>query len=100
MNEKIYENGLCVDFAFKSIYFSQQERYSVFYMEKPLGTLIPDLVVDNKVIVDAKVVEEFSREHVAQILSYLKITKLEVGLLINFKHSSVQVKRVTNIIDK
>jgi GxxExxY protein len=51
--------------------------------------------VDNAVIVDAKVVESFNDSHISQMIGYLKITGLRVGLLINFKHASIQVKRIT-----
>lgn len=96
LNEKIYENGLCIDFAEQGIFFSQQQRYVVNYHGKPCGTLIPDLIVENAVIVDTKVVETFTQADISQMLSYLKITGLSVGLLLNFKHPSLQVKRLAS----
>ena len=95
--EKIYENALCVDFTENQIHYSQQSRYPVHYHNQQVVTLIPDLVVENKVIVDTKVVESFHGEHISQLLSYLSITGLEVGLLLNFKHQSLQVKRIANL---
>ncbi len=92
--EKIYENALCIDFAEQNIHFAQQNRYPVHYHEKLCGTLIPDLVVDEKVIVDTKVVKEINSEHISQMQSYLNITGLKVGLIINFKYASVKIRRV------
>ena len=46
---------------------------------------------------DLKVVEAFNDTHIAQMLGYLNITNLEVGLLLNFKHAKLQIKRVANL---
>ena len=94
--EKIYENALCIDFAEQNIIYSQQERFPVYYHEKNCGTLIPDLIVDEKVIVDTKVVKEINSEHISKMQSYLSISGLKAGLIINFKYTSVTVRRVAN----
>ncbi len=98
LNEKLYENALCIDFASHSLSFSQQKQFPVYYLNKLCGTLIPDLIVENKVIVDTKVVKEINNEHIAQMQSYLNITGLKVGLLINFKYTSVNVRRVAKTL--
>jgi len=59
-----------------------------------IGNLIPDLIVDQKVIVDPKVVAEFNEAHVAQMVGYLTITGLELALLLNFKSARLEWKRV------
>jgi PD-(D/E)XK nuclease superfamily len=56
--------------------------------------LIPDLIVDQKVIVDPKVVAAFNEAHVAQMIGYLTITGLELALLLNFKSARLEWKRV------
>jgi GxxExxY protein len=84
----------------QSIHFSQQERFPVSYRGHIVGTLVTDLIVDQKVIVEAKVVESILDAHMAQTLSYLSITKLQVGLILNFKHLSLGFKRVANIYQK
>ena len=68
LTEKIYENSLCLELATSQLFFSQQLEYPVHYKAHFVGKLIPDLVVDNKVVVDTKVVEEFNSTHTAQIL--------------------------------
>lgn len=97
LDEVMYERAICIEFAEHSIHFSQQSAYPVRYKDHFLGNLIPDLIVDNKVIVDLKVVDAFNETHVAQMLGYLNITGLEIGLLINFKHAKLQIKRVANL---
>ncbi len=59
-----------------------------------MGVLIPDLVVDSKIIVDTKVVSAFNETHMSQMIGYLAITGLEIGLLINFKYRKLEWKRV------
>jgi GxxExxY protein len=98
--ESIYENALCLELAVQSIHFSQQKRYPVSYRGHIVGTLITDLIVDYKVIVETKVAESILDVHIAQTLSYLSITKLHVGLILNFKHLSLGFKRVANIYQK
>ena len=95
LDEKLYENALCIEFAEREIFFEQQKTHIVFYKTKPIGKLVPDLIVDQVVIVDTKVVEAFNDAHISQMLGYLKITGLKVGLLLNFKHASLKVKRIT-----
>lgn len=97
LDEKLYERAICIEFAERSIHFAQQSVFEVIYKSRYIGNLIPDLIVDNRVIVDLKVVEAFTDSHIAQMLGYLNITGLEVGLLINFKHARLQIKRIANL---
>ena len=56
--------------------------------------MTPDVIVNDLVIVDPKVVESFNKDHIAQMLGYLAISGLELALLLNFKHASLQWKRI------
>lgn len=94
LNEDWYENGLCIEFALRKKHFSQQSIFPVSYKGHPVGKLIPDLIAEDKVIVENKVVEKIVEAHIAQLLSYLAITGLQVGLIFNYKHPSLQVRRV------
>ncbi len=85
LDEKLYERALCIELAERGILFEQQPKYEAFYKGRFIGHLIPDLVIENTLIVDTKCVQAFSPSHEAQIIGYLNITKLEVGLLLNFK---------------
>jgi GxxExxY protein len=71
----------------------QQKNFPVHYDGKFIGKLIPDLIVAD-VVVDAEVVTAFTADHVAQMLGYLNITGLPVGLLLNFRYRKLQIKRV------
>lgn len=97
LEEKIYENSLCIEFSEKQIPFTQQQIFPVHYHQQYVGKLITDLIADSKVIVETKVVDQIIDAHIAQVLSYLSITGLKVGLILNFKPASLVVKRVANV---
>ena len=60
---------MCIEFAERDIHFDCQLVYAVTYKSHYIGDLIPDLIVDNRVIVDLKVVDSFNDTHMAQMLS-------------------------------
>lgn len=97
LDENIYENSLCIESIENAINFTQQENFSVYYRDRYIGRLITDLIVDSKVIVETKVVNQIIDVHIAQILSCLSITDLQVGIILNFKPASLENKRVANI---
>jgi hypothetical protein len=94
LDEKIYDRALRIELEEMGIRCSQQPRYDVCYKGQHLGQLIPDLVVEDMVIVDAKCVTMFTDVHSSQILGYLNITGLDVGLLLNFKSWPLGKRRV------
>jgi len=73
---------------------SIQREFPVFYRGELIGNLIPDLIVDDIVIVDPKVVACFTDTHVAQMLGYLNITGLDLALLLNFKNARLEPGRL------
>lgn len=93
-DEKVYERALEVELGLRGVTVVRQKQFPVTYKEHPIGTFIPDMIADDKVLVDPKVVSSFNESHVAQMLGYLAITGLEVVLLLNFKYSKLDWKRV------
>lgn len=94
LDEKIYENALVVELQELGIPIEQQRQFEVCYIGQKVGLLIPDLIVGGQIIVDTKVVSAFNEGHVAQMIGYLAITGLQLGLLINFKNLKLEWKRV------
>jgi GxxExxY protein len=94
LGEKAYENALAIELRKRGHLVDQQKRFNVLYEGELVDVLIPDLVVDELVVVDPKVVEEFTLTHLAQMSGYLAITQLRLALLLNFKHSDLRWKRV------
>ncbi len=96
LDEKLYERALVIELTKQGLTCDPQKQFPVHYNEHHIGTLIPDLIVNGTVIVDAKVVTAFNDSHLAQMLGYLNITGLKTALLLNFKHARLQIKRVSN----
>ena len=94
LDEKLYENALVIELTAGGHKAEQQREYPVHYRGHFIGKLVPDLIVDGKVIADPKVVSAFTETHTAQMLGYLNITGLEVALLLNFKEAQLKWKRV------
>ena len=94
LDEKLYERALVIELKQRGLVISSQQSFPVSYKGTCIGQLIPDILVNGLVIVDTKVVKTFCDEHIAQMLGYLSITGLQVALLLNFKSSTLQVKRV------
>lgn len=94
LNEKIYENSLVVLFKQNGIAFDQQRRFPVFFRGVEVGEFIPDLIAFSSVIVDAKVIGQITDHERGQMMNYLRITRLRVGLILNFKHARLEWERV------
>lgn len=94
LDEKVYENALVIELGREGLEVEQQRQFPVYYREQLVGTLIPDLIVDGKVIVDPKVVTAFNDAHMAQMIGYLAISGLRVAMLLNFKSARLEWKRV------
>ena len=84
LDEKLYERALVIELRERGRKVSQQKRFTVCFKEHDIGTLIPDLIVDEHVIVDTKVATTFNESHIAQMTGYLSHTGLRLGLLLNF----------------
>lgn len=94
LNEKIYENALVVLFKQSGIAFDQQRRFPVLFRGVQVGEFVPDLIAFGSVIVDAKVIDRITDLERGQMLNYLRITKLRVGLILNFKKPKLEFERV------
>ncbi len=94
LNEKCYENALVVEFGLQSIASCQQRHFEVLYKGQRVGLFIPDLIAFDQVLVDAKVIDRITDHERGQMLNYLRITRLRVGLILNFKHARLEWERI------
>ncbi|MFA5688421.1 MAG: GxxExxY protein [Kiritimatiellales bacterium] len=94
LDEKLYERALTIELQETGLKTEQQKQFPVKYKGHDIGKLIPDLIVEDLIIVDPKVVQSFTETHVVQMIGYLAKTGLRLALLINFKYSKLQWKRV------
>ncbi|MDQ0641394.1 GxxExxY protein [Pedobacter sp. W3I1] len=94
-SEIVYKDALEFELRNRNIKYEREKEFSVNYK----GTILKhkfyaDFVVDDKVIIEVKSKSELINEHYAQVLNYLAISKLRIGLLINFNEKSLQYKRI------
>jgi GxxExxY protein len=94
--EVIYQRALVYELEKTGLKFKREIEQRIFYKDllEPIGTRRADFVVENKVLIEMKAISEITDVHYAQSLNYLKIYKLEVGLLINFGSKSLTFKRL------
>jgi GxxExxY protein len=97
LDEKLYERATIIELNHRGHSVSVQSPFPVSYRGELIGNLIPDLIVDDAVIVDPKVVSCFTDTHVAQMIGYLNITRLDLALLMNFKNARLEWKRVLRL---
>ena len=94
LHEKPYENALVVEFGLRGIAFEQQRRFDVLYKGVWVSEFVPDLIAGAAVVVDAKVIDRITDHERGQMLNYLRITRLRVGLLINFQKPKLEWERI------
>jgi GxxExxY protein len=94
LHEKPYENSLSVEFGLRKIPQKQQPPFDVLYKGHKVGQFIPDLIAFDSVIVDTKVIDQITDHERGQMLNYLRITKLRVGVILNFKQAKLEWERI------
>ena len=94
LNEKVYENALIAELSLRGFTVDQQKRFKVMYKNAGVGEYVPDLLVDDKVIVETKVIDSVSDAEVGQVMNYLRIAKLELGIVLNFRRPKLESRRV------
>lgn len=82
--EKVYERALVIELKKLGLTGHTQVPVKVFYDDEEVGNYFADVLVENSVIVELKACEDLVEEHEAQLLNYLRATKIEVGLLLCF----------------
>jgi GxxExxY protein len=92
--EKPYENALVVELGLRNIPVKQQAAFDILYKGHKVGLFIPDLIAFEQVVIDTKVVDQITNIERGQMLNYLKITKLRVGILLNFKNPKLEWERI------
>ena len=94
--EKVYENAMVIELAKQGLKFEQQKNLTVFYDNNIVGEYFCDLFVEQEIIVELKTVKCIDDVHQAQLLNYLKACKKRLGLILNFAHPQVEIRRIIN----
>ncbi len=94
LREKPYENALVIALRERNLQPHQQKAYPIHFHGQVVGDCIPDITVSGPLLIDAKSIDRIGDNEIAQMLNYLRIAQIEVGLVINFKNSKLEWKRV------
>ena len=94
LHEKPYENALVVEFGLARISVEQQKRFPDLYKGVQVSEYVPDLIAFGSVIVDAKVIDRITDHERGQMLNYLRISGLNVGLLLNIQRAKLEWERI------
>jgi GxxExxY protein len=91
--EIIYQRALVIELEKASLGYVSQFEMDVYYEDRLIGRRKLDLLIEKKVLIELKATTEITDRDYAQIINYLRVFKLEVGLLLNFGSKSLQFKR-------
>jgi GxxExxY protein len=83
-----------VEFDLRKIPFRQQPALDLLYKGQKIGLFIPDLIAFDVIVVDTKVIDKITDHERGLMLNYLRITKLRIGVILNFKHSKLEWQRI------
>ncbi len=82
--EAVYESALFVELTAKGLRAERQVPFKVFYRGQEVGHYYADLVLEKRIIVEIKAVKQLNEVMVAQLMNYLRISKISLGYLVNF----------------
>ena len=96
LDEGLYERAMCIELGLRKIPFLKQIVVEVGYKGEVIGEKRLDLIIDGRLVVELKAIEALAAVHEAQLHTYLKITKIRLGLLINFNSTLLKdgIRRV------
>ena len=88
------ENALAVELGLRGIACQRQSHFDLVYKGAKVGEYIPDLIADEKIVIDTKVIDKISDHERGRMINYLKITGLPVGLILNFRRAKLEWERI------
>ncbi|MBU0529917.1 GxxExxY protein [bacterium] len=92
--ESVYEEAFKIELLSNKIPFESQKKYPVMYKNTFVKDFFCDLVIDNKIIIELKAISNISNIERAQVLNYLKVTGLKLGIIVNFGETSLKYERI------
>jgi len=94
--ESVYEKALMIVLTEMGLKIQTQVPLKVMFRGQTVGEFFPDIIVEDLVIIELKAVKALAPEHLAQVMNYLKATRIEVGLLVNFGSTKLEYRRFGN----
>ena len=95
--ENFYQKSIVKELESANVLFKEQLKVKMVYKGKEIGIYFLDFLIDDKIVLEIKKREYFSKQDIDQLFSYLKATKLKLGIIAHFTKTGVKFKRVLNI---
>ncbi|MCX6338749.1 MAG: GxxExxY protein [Candidatus Aureabacteria bacterium] len=92
--EKVYENALVYEMEMRHYKVEPQKSINVHYKGRLVGDYTADIIINDKVVLELKAVEQITKIHKAQLINYLKATGYQVGLILNFAKPRLEYVRL------
>ena len=94
--EKHYLKALCSIFDQKDVKYQTEVPFSISYNNTLLGQFRADIIIENKVLLELKVTDRITNDHVKQTIRYLESLNLPIAYVVNFRIRPLQIKRIIN----
>jgi GxxExxY protein len=94
--EKCYQNAIEMELQSNNIFYEREKEYFLFYDGKKMGKYYVDFFVENKIILELKVMKFYNNKviHLSQVLEYLKVAGIKLGIIVFFTSTGVIYKRI------
>lgn len=92
--ERVYQNAMLIELKKRGYQVESNKKLTVYYKKEVVGEYIPDIIVNDLVILELKAVEHLIEAHENQILNYLKATDCEIGLVLNFGKDPQFIRKI------
>lgn len=95
-HEKYYQNALAVGLKNSNLIFKEQVHTPLTFQNSKIGSYFLDFLVEDKIVIEIKRGDRFSKENIEQVMNYLKANNLKLGIIVNFGQSHLKFKRIIN----
>ncbi len=95
-HERYYQRALADELKRRNLIFQEQVHTPLIFKEEKVGEYYLDFLIENKIVLEIKKGDRFSKKHINQVLSYLKTQNLKLGIVANFGLNELKFKRIIN----
>ena len=100
LSESGWEEAVMIALADRGVSALQQAEYELRYKSYRVGRFFADIVAEEKIVLELKVEDRLLPIDVAQVLTYLRVTGLKLGILVNFGKYSIEIQRIPNFVNR
>ena len=99
LSEKAYHRALLIELNKYFQKVESEKEFPIYYDDVEVGRFIPDIIVEEKIIIEVKAVSELNENHQAQLITQLRVSEVLIGFLINFANKKIRFMRLDNFFE-